>query len=613
MSIRAKLTLLLSGFALVVAVCGLSLTYVQMRRAIAANVEAHRRDVAVSIAEKIDRFASERAREVDSWGAQQVMQDIVIDDVDFRIRTAIERLLTSNSFYARVLCLDAKGGVIAASDRSGRNATDGIKMQNASWWPSVVAGGTVIRVVWNREYGGPGILFGAPVYNQYRGNSVLGALVFVVSFDEVAQLASASLSKTLRYSVADTDGKSIASSPALQQPDRGDVLVTAATSPGVPGFSGLGWTVAVAENSDVAFSAIDDLKRNLLITGAVTLTFAIGIGLYVSDRMSQRLKKLVVASREISGGDLQVRVEIGGRDELADLGNTFNRMAESLRAMIERVKQEAKEAQEAHRRRHEAEDTLRVRNEFVAKMSHELRTPLNAILGYSELIIKDVMDSGHQEPVPDLEQIRLAGKHLLRLINDVLDLSKVEAGEMQLHLERFDVRDLVQALVATIRPLAEKNGNTLTTQCATDLGMMYTDATKVQQNLYNLLGNACKFTEKGAISLAVWRETIADRDWVTFRVSDTGIGMSPDQRERLFQAFVQGDASTWRKYGGTGLGLAITQKLCLMMGGTITVASESRKGSAFTMSVPAEHRAPPVEEQHAADQSSGCPSQPTLA
>ena len=142
---------------------------------------------------------------------------------------------------------------------------------------------------------------------------------------------------------------------------------------------------------------------------------------------------------------MQVRVEIGGRDELADLGNTFNRMAESLRAMIERVKQEAKEAQEAHRRRHEAEDTLRVRNEFVAKMSHELRTPLNAILGYSELIIKDVMDSGHQEPVPDLEQIRLAGKHLLRLINDVLDLSKVEAGEMQLHLERFDVRDLVQA------------------------------------------------------------------------------------------------------------------------------------------------------------------------
>jgi signal transduction histidine kinase/DNA-binding response OmpR family regulator len=229
----------------------------------------------------------------------------------------------------------------------------------------------------------------------------------------------------------------------------------------------------------------------------------------------------------------------------------------------------------------------RHKSEFLANMSHELRTPLNAIIGYSEMLQEESEDLGQDNFIPDLQKIQGAGKHLMSLINNILDLSKIEAGKMDLFLEEFEISPMLQDIVSTIKPLIDKNSNTLQLQCATDLGAMTADLTKVRQTLFNLVSNACKFTERGAITLAVARERIGEADWITFCVGDTGIGMSPEQSGKLFQAFTQADSSTTRRYGGTGLGLAISQKFCRMMGGEITVRSVLGQGSTFTVRLPA--------------------------
>jgi signal transduction histidine kinase/ActR/RegA family two-component response regulator len=228
------------------------------------------------------------------------------------------------------------------------------------------------------------------------------------------------------------------------------------------------------------------------------------------------------------------------------------------------------------------------KSQFLANMSHELRTPLNAIIGYSDLLIEEAEDLEAQDLVPDLEKIRSSGKHLLGLINDVLDLSKIEAGKMEISLETFDVGEVVSAAVAMVRPLIEKNTNTLRLAVDPGLGSMHADLTRVRQILLNLLSNASKFTERGTITLVASRELDDGRHWIVFEVHDTGIGMTPAQRERLFQPFTQADPSTTRKYGGTGLGLSITKRFCELMNGTIGVTSKAGEGSVFTVRLPVE-------------------------
>ena len=228
------------------------------------------------------------------------------------------------------------------------------------------------------------------------------------------------------------------------------------------------------------------------------------------------------------------------------------------------------------------------KSQFVANMSHELRTPLNAIIGYSEMLEEEAQDLGQEGFLPDLKHIQVAGKHLLGLINEILDLSKIEAGKMELFLEDFDVPALVRDIVATVQPLVEKNANTLDVDCADDLGEMHADLTKVRQALFNLLSNACKFTKQGTITLNVSRESVDGGRWLRFRVTDTGIGMTAEQMDKLFQAFSQADVSTTRQFGGTGLGLAISRKFCQMMGGDITVESAFGEGSSFTIHLPSE-------------------------
>ncbi|MHB8146109.1 MAG: PAS domain-containing hybrid sensor histidine kinase/response regulator [Vulcanimicrobiaceae bacterium] len=229
-----------------------------------------------------------------------------------------------------------------------------------------------------------------------------------------------------------------------------------------------------------------------------------------------------------------------------------------------------------------AEEANTAKSAFLANMSHELRTPLNAIIGYSEMLAEELEEMGEASMVDDSKKIRSAGKHLLGLINDVLDISKIEAGKMTLSIEKIEIPAMVSDVVSTILPLTRKNANTLTVDCPTDIPPIHADLMKVRQSLLNLLSNACKFSKGGSIHLSV----ATDGDWLDFAVEDNGIGMTPEQLGRLFQAFSQADASITRQFGGTGLGLAITRKFCRMMGGDVFVESSPGKGSIFTIRLP---------------------------
>ncbi len=264
------------------------------------------------------------------------------------------------------------------------------------------------------------------------------------------------------------------------------------------------------------------------------------------------------------------------------LGLTQNK-AKKLKLYAEKA------VKEMRRARREAEYANRAKAQFLSNMSHELRTPMNAIIGYTEILQEDAEELGHYDFLPDLQKIHGASYHMLDLINNLFDLSKIESSRMDLYLETFDIAPMVQDVAATVQPLVEKQSNLLKLRLDNALGTMNADLTKVRQNLLNLLSNASKFTKQGTISLSANREKLGGQDWIIFEVSDQGIGMTPEQINKLFNAFNQFEGpSATRQFGGTGLGLVITKQFCRIMGGDISVASEFGKGSTFTIRLPAD-------------------------
>ncbi len=300
---------------------------------------------------------------------------------------------------------------------------------------------------------------------------------------------------------------------------------------------------------------------------SVGTLFTLGLsllGIFISKRFSSKNSEIEEKTREIYLMN----------EELRQLNDHLEELVKERTAQLEKAHDEAIKAN-------------MIKSQFLANMSHELRTPLNAIIGYSEMLMEEAEELGEPTFVQDLGKISKSGKHLLALINDILDISKIEAGKMELYYETCGLSGLVQDVTITVKPLVESNGNRLETNCQE--GDMTTDVTKLRQVLLNLLSNASKFTEAGTIRLDVYSETRNNIAGYSFRVQDSGIGMTPDQVEKLFQPFTQADSSTTRKYGGTGLGLAISQRFCSLLGGEITVESELGKGSAFTCWLPNAH------------------------
>jgi signal transduction histidine kinase len=292
-----------------------------------------------------------------------------------------------------------------------------------------------------------------------------------------------------------------------------------------------------------------------------------------------RLLVPLMRSGEVVGA-LVVRRKTPGEFSAStiDLLETF--AAQSVLAI-----QNARLFREIEEKGHQLEIASQHKSQFLASMSHELRTPLNAIIGVTEMLREDA--EALKQDVEPLDRVLGAGRHLLALINDILDLSKIEAGRMELHLESFPLAPLIEDVAKTIEPMATKNGNHVAVRCDGTIGTMHADQMRLRQALLNLMSNANKFTEKGTVTLAAQQEHDNGRDWVTLSVADTGIGMTAEQMGKLFQEFSQASATTASKYGGTGLGLVISRRFCQMMGGDVTVASEPGKGSVFTLRLPA--------------------------
>jgi signal transduction histidine kinase len=306
---------------------------------------------------------------------------------------------------------------------------------------------------------------------------------------------------------------------------------------------------------------------------------------------SSALESMAAMADAVAVGIERKRAEA----ELEYAHDTQRENAQQLATLVEELRLAQKHAEAA----------TRAKSDFLASMSHELRTPLNAIILYSELLQEIAEDEGQRRFITDLQRIQSSGKHLLELINGILDLSKIEAGKMLVSLESFDIRVMVDELRDTVEPLVAKNDNTLTVNCAAGTGVMTADLTKTRQILLNLLSNAAKFTRSGVIVLDVHRRRVAGCPIVEFTVTDTGIGMTPEQTSKIFDPFTQADVATTRKYGGTGLGLALVSRFCHLMGGEVLVESRPELGSRFTVRLPAEvvpenGDAPVVSEESAA-------------
>ncbi|RLB75061.1 MAG: hypothetical protein DRH06_08675 [Deltaproteobacteria bacterium] len=383
---------------------------------------------------------------------------------------------------------------------------------------------------------------------------------------------------------------------------RGERVLSSYQPLAIPGVK---WVIMSEVEEAEALEPVWTLLNKMLLTFIASIGMIVVLAVYFSRTITRPLYVLQENAKELSEGNLNVAIETGGHDEIGDLARNFMVMQDSvvrlvgdLRAHGEQLEDRvAERTEELRQAREVAEEANLAKSRFLANMSHELRTPMNAIIGYSEMIMEESEDIDQLEFIPDLKRIQGAGKHLLALINDILDLSKIEAGKMDLYLETFDLEQMLNGIKIAADTLVAEKGNLFVLNSSLPLKKMTSDLTKVRQTLLNLISNAAKFTKDGTVTLVTRRKVVADREWIEFCVTDTGIGIAENKLGILFDEFTQADDSTTRNYGGTGLGLAITKRFCEMLGGTISVKSQLGAGATFTICLPTVSTIPETEVQ----------------
>jgi signal transduction histidine kinase len=316
-----------------------------------------------------------------------------------------------------------------------------------------------------------------------------------------------------------------------------------------------------------------------IVTGSILISFGLFLILVINKNIRTPMNALTSAVKEFSDGKRNFKIELQQNDEFGLLSKFLNdvfKKIENNEILIGRTLQESIDAN-------------KLKSSFLANMSHELRTPLNAIIGYSELLVEETSDNGHEEYTQDIKKIESSGRHLLALINDILDLSKIEAGKIELYYETINIKSFLEEVFDITQTLMEKNNNQLSFKGVFDPNKtIEIDLVRTRQVLFNLISNACKFTSSGIITVTInfTTKTNLQSEWIIIEINDTGIGMNQEQLDKLFQAFTQADISTTRKFGGTGLGLTISRRLCELMDGDISVTSVVDKGSTFTVHLP---------------------------
>ena len=572
--------------------------------------------------EQVLAFFNEAITDLSTWSDLRVMQDVLIDDEADEIEAELIKFRGRYRHFGELLMLNAEGEVVAAT----RPQDEGRDLSASAFFVAGQAGRMFRgRVERSPLTEGRALTVALPIRADYDPSTVIGVLVGVIDWQRIeALLASISLAgakqdadhvlmlatraghdllyvtpaaagvirpadllgahaESSSTGVEETGAGHAADEPVYEFDTAGGTYLAAtAFAHDITPFPVFDWEMHAAVATDVAFAGTDRLRRHFLLVAVLVGGAALVVGWLVAKALVRPLASMIGAMKALAGGDHGVAIPALGRtDELGE-------MAAALKVFQETAHDRARKQEEVVRAMERAEEASRAKSDFLAKMSHELRTPLNAIIGYSEMLLEEIEDAGGNSPElrEPLRRIQRSGRHLLALINDVLDLSKIEAGKMELEYGEIDLPALLQELVTTAEPLAERNRNRLTLHCPEDIGSLRADVLRVRQIVLNLLSNACKFTERGEVTLEAAPAVEDGVEGVAISVRDTGIGMTAEQQARLFQDFTQADSSTTRRYGGTGLGLAISRRFARMMGGDITVESEPGQGSTFRLWLP---------------------------